>query len=276
VSESVPLRDRLLTWLEKEGYPLEMRVAALLRERTRFAVRQGWHYTDPESLQSREIDVVATDREVNGLAAVHFFIECKAPGKGKPWVLFVSKQTMENFNRLYAFGFISRDGHSLLAKALLSSPDSSARAQALPWFWHHEPVGYSLVQAFEGNTDAPYAAALSAVKAALSAHGKSPQHNSPERFRVTFPVVVTSTPLFECLLGSDGKPELREIERGFWFFQQQIGSASPVKVAIVSEKGLTSYLEECVQASNTVMDIFKPDVEEAWQELQKRTQSADG
>jgi len=60
---------------------------------------------------------------------------------------------------------------------------------------------------------------------------------------VTFPIVVTSSPLFECFLGGAGAAELREIDRGFLFFQQRIGSTSPVKVAIVTVKGLDAHIE---------------------------------
>jgi hypothetical protein len=270
MSEPLPLREKLLQWLEKEGYPLEMRVASRLRENTKLTVRQGWHYTDPDSTQSREIDVVATADEVYGFAGVHFVIECKA--STAPWVLFTSEHTMENFNRLTAFGISSREGKGPLADALMKSlrAESTPRVQALPWFWHKEPVGYSLVQALGGNSETPYAAAIGAVKAALYCHASSPEHNTPPRFMMTFPVVVTSAPLFQCHLGVDGKPELSEIERGFWFFQQRVGSAPPVKVAIISEAGLGLYIDECNRVSETVMEIFQPAVEEAWKAFKKQ------
>jgi hypothetical protein len=274
MTDSPSLRDKVLAWLEKQGYPLEMRVAALLREKTKFSIRQGWHYTDLESTQSREIDVVATAGELYGFAAVHFLIECKAPGS--PWVLFTSEHTMENFNRLTAFGAISRDGKGPLTEELMSLKDEfTPRVKALPWFWHQEPVGYSLVQALGGNSETPYAAAISATKAALYCHASSPEHNTPPRFMVTFPVVVTSAPLFECFLEANGKPTLREIERGFWFFQQRIGSTPPIKVAIVSEAGLGLYIEECTRVSETVMDIFKPTVEQAWEARKRKIPPTD-
>lgn len=269
MSESLPLRDKLLAWLEKQGYPLEMRVAARLRTQTQLQVRQGWHYTDPDTAQSREIDIVATASEFHGLAA-HFVIECKAPSK--PWVLFTSKQTTENYSRLFAFGFTSQDARGSLSQKLLPLWDGDSRGlKELPWFWDEDSVGYALVQAFEGKSDAPYAATLSAIKAALHCFAASPGHNSPPRFMVTFPVVVTSSPLFECFLGEDGMVELHEIDRGFLFFQQRIGFMSPVKIAIVAKKGLDAYIEECTRVSDTLMALFKPGVEQAWNEIKARS-----
>jgi hypothetical protein len=275
MNQSPPLRDKLLQWLEKEGYPLEMRVAAHFRAGTKLSVRQGWHYMDPESSQSREIDVVATADEPYGFAGVHFVIECKSTGC--PWVLFTSEHTMENFNRLTAFGLTSRESKGPLAKELMTLTDErTPRVQALPWFWHEEPVGYSLVQGLGGNSEAPYAAAIAAVKAARYCHASSPEHNTPPRFMVTFPAVVTSAPLFQCYLRIDGTPELREIKRGFWFFQQRIASTPPVKIAIVSEAGLGLYIDECNRVSETIMEIFKPAVEEAWKTFKKQVPASEG
>jgi hypothetical protein len=58
-------------WLEGEGFPLEMRVAAAFRK-TGFDVRQSSFYMDPESGKGREIDVIATDPDYIGLVEIHF------------------------------------------------------------------------------------------------------------------------------------------------------------------------------------------------------------
>lgn len=269
MNEAVPLQDKLLAWVKKQGYPLEMRVASQLRSKTQLLVKQGWHYQDAETAQSREIDIVATASEVYGFATVHFAIECKAPSK--PWILFTSKHTTENYNRLFAFGFTSPDARKPLSQELLALEGAPPRLKELPWFWDQKSVGYALVQAFDGNSDAPYAATVSAVKAALHCFAASPEHNSPPRFMVTFPVVVTSSPLFECSMGEDGAVELQEIDSGFLFFQQRIGWTSPVKIAIVSERGLGPYIKECTRVSDTLMALLKPTVEQAWKEYQARS-----
>ncbi len=96
------LHDKVINWIEEQGYPLEMRVASLFRQHEKFDVRQGWHYADIQTVTSREIDVAVTGSEPYGYFAVHFAIECKA--SAKPWVLFTSKHTTANYNRLSAFG----------------------------------------------------------------------------------------------------------------------------------------------------------------------------
>jgi hypothetical protein len=61
-------------------------------------------------------------------------------------------------------------------------------------------------------------------------------------------------------LGGAGATELREIDRGFLFFQQRIGSTSPVKVAIVTVKSLDAHIEECTRVSDALMALFEPAV----------------
>ncbi len=255
MDDAPSLHQKTLAWLERQGYPLEMKVASQLRAKTKFQVRQGWYYTDPESEQSREIDVVATASEDYGYATVHFAIECKATSK--PWVLFTSKYTIENFNRILAFGFSSNDARGALSDSLFPLDKEAIPVKnELPWIWDRTPVGYALVQAFEGNSDAPYAATSSAVKAALHCFASSPEHNSPPPLMVSFPVVVTASPLFECRLGDDGCTELKEIERGFLFYQRRIGTFPATTVAIVTEKGLGHYIDESIAVSKSLMTIF--------------------
>jgi len=84
------IEEKLHTWLEAQGYPLEMRVAKAFQI-AGARVIQSEYYTDPSTEESREIDVVADwqTRIDNLLVRVSFVIECKS-SKDKPWILFVS------------------------------------------------------------------------------------------------------------------------------------------------------------------------------------------
>jgi hypothetical protein len=268
MDDAPSLHQKTLAWLEKQGYPLEMKVASQLRAKTKFQVRQGWYYTDSESNQSREIDVVATASDDYGYATIHFAIECKATSK--PWVLFTSTYTTENYNRILAFAFCSKDARDALSDALFPVDDQAiSLRKELPWMWDRESVGYALVQAFEGNSDAPFAATSAAVKAALHCFASSPEHNSPPPLIVSFPVVVTASPLFECSLGDDGSTQLREIDRGFLFYQRRIGALPPTTVAIVTEKGLGAYIDECIAVSKSLIGFFGPAINKRWEEAKR-------
>jgi hypothetical protein len=72
-----------------------------------FEVRQSAHYSDPESAKSREIDVVAVDPDWSGVVEISFIVECKR--SSKPWAMLCSKDTLSDYNRLFAFGVLSEE-----------------------------------------------------------------------------------------------------------------------------------------------------------------------
>jgi len=275
MNESESLREKLLTWLTKQGYPLEMRFASMFRQQTKLDVRQGWHYSDPETAVSREIDVVCTHSEALGLAAVHFAISCKAGSK--PWILFTSLHTMDNYSRLLRFAFTSREARGEIADSQLAKSDPGpARRPPLSWFWDDSATGYTIVQAFNEKTDVPFSATVSAVKAALYCCLSSPQHNSAPRFSISFPVVVTSAPLFACSMDETGATQLSEIDVGFLLFQQKIRDIPAIRVAVVAEKGVTSYVGQCKAVVSELQAILAPAVEREWKGIQARSRGAEG
>ena len=73
------LKERISEWLQRQGYPLEMRVAEACAK-SGFRVRQSDYYVDPVFDKPREIDVSASlQREVGEvLAKLSLSIECKA------------------------------------------------------------------------------------------------------------------------------------------------------------------------------------------------------
>src|SRR5262249_35932003 len=88
-------RVAVVKWLEKEGYPLEMRTARAFR-RSGADVAISQFYKDHESQEVREIDVIATfgpmgasDPPKSVSVAVSFVCECKL-SKENPWVMFTT------------------------------------------------------------------------------------------------------------------------------------------------------------------------------------------
>ena len=53
------LSSKVEEWVNKQGYPFEMRVAAAFRK-AGFGITQSDYYTDTETGTAREIDVVAS------------------------------------------------------------------------------------------------------------------------------------------------------------------------------------------------------------------------
>lgn len=254
--EEMDLHAKLNSWLNNSGYPLEMRVASIVRKQKKLAVRQGWHFIDPESGDSREIDVVCTARDIRGFAEVNFVIECKATNK--PWVIFSSEDAADSYHRLSSFGLFSNDAHKAISEQIFSSSlendyvniDSSL----IPWFKKDGLVGYSVAQAFDGNKDIPYNASLSCIKAATWLLSNSLWQNGSLPFTISFPIIVTSSPLFECSLNEEGESILKEINHGFLFFKQHVKNSKPTCISIVTENYLETFINECGDVGTFMID----------------------
>jgi hypothetical protein len=89
-SSKEPLGRRVTRWLNKQGFPLEFRVARAF-QKAGFEVKQS-HYVDiPNHPRPREIDVLAIydTRAMFGEPRYELYVECKW-SKDKPWVVFSS------------------------------------------------------------------------------------------------------------------------------------------------------------------------------------------
>ena len=256
------MRDRVANWLVEQGYPLEMRVASALR-RSEFWVRQSTHYIDPETGKSREIDVIATEAEPLGMAEIHFVVECKATSK--PWVLFTSPHTLNNFNHLFALGISSDGARGTLAQKI------EALAAELPWFRKDGRVGYNLTEAFTTGGDNAYSAAIGAVKACMFLLQSTERSHTPPLI-FTFPAIVIQSPLVECFLDESGKMSVAEIDQGWLFFNTWIPGFSGTCLRVVSQAALERFSSEIRGMKNSLQRLIAPDVEREWQAFKKEFQ----
>ncbi len=277
MSQQPDLKSKIATWLGEQGYPLEMMVASAARKHTSFDIRQGWHYKDPESGISREIDIVCTASEPRGIAEINFVIECKATKK--PWVLFSADDAASSCHRLNSFGLFSDAARSAVAEALFPirldiNDDDWDTAKSIPWLWKEGLVGYSLTQAFDGNKDIPYSASLSTVKAAIWLLSNSLWQTAEYRsYAISFPIIVTSSPLFECYLDGNGNPILNEINHGYLFFKKYINEFTATCVSIVNEKHVEVFIKECQEVTEHIYKAMKSSLEQDWSHFLRENDS---
>ena len=246
-----PLSLKVYEWLQKQGYPLEMEVASALSEKGLW-VRRASHYTDPESDKSREIDVISTETDVLGMAELHFVVECKA--SEKPWILFSSKDTLANYNRLFALGILSDQARHALSKHIDGARNLFA------WFNKKRRVGYSMTQAFTNSDDPVHSAVFGAVKACLWLRKET---SCPLFF--AFPVVVVDAPLVECFLDDDGEMHVEEIPDGVLFFDGQLPNAHGCCLRIISRGSLRNYCDELMGLKDAVLTLIQGDIKHAWE-----------
>jgi hypothetical protein len=236
-----------------------MRVAAAFRQ-TDLWTRQSTHYIDSETGKSREIDVIGTQAEPLGMAEIHFVTECKAATK--PWVLFTSPHTLDNFNRLFALGIFSEEAGAALSAKIQDLP------QSLVWFKKNGRIGYNLTEAFSNRADVAYGAANAVVKACLFLlRGNNRLHKPPLIF--TFPAIIIEAPLYECFLGDDGQLNVAEIDQGWLFVDTQTPRPVSTCIRVIPLAALRGFATEIRDMTDSLQTLIADDVHRKWREVQE-------
>lgn len=236
---STNLNDKLMSWLDEQGYPLEMATASLFRKHG-FRAFQSDYYTDPESNTQREIDVLAyRQKQVEDtLFRISFSVECKN-AKDKPWVLFSS----EDLELAPPARVVQRAGSKLGIHflRLLSHQETIQKASlfSLP-----RRPGYGVTQAFSSGQDVPFTACVGAAKSAIA---KAIAVDSVVKFQgaiceVIFPIVLIEGKLFECYLNEDNAPVLNEIQEGVLVWRNPVVQMPHTIIHILTLDSLPNFL----------------------------------
>jgi hypothetical protein len=243
------LKNKIQAWIEEQGYPLEMKVASTLIE-SGFEVRQSFYYTDPESKEVREIDVVGSSTEIIDFVDVHFVIECKATSK--PWILFTSENTFTNFNKYFAYCLYSEEGKKRFIDKTMSIQKLGDR---LTWFDKKGRNGYAITEAFTSSVDNTYKAAMSTLKASVALKA-SEDKGKRKPLTFIFPVIVVDGYLFEGYLDSNGNLVIDEIERGFLHFPKQINEVTGTTIYISTLNYLPQFIVEAKKMTEEIKELF--------------------
>jgi hypothetical protein len=216
-------RERVIAWLNRSGFPFEMRIAAAL-EQAGFAVAQSVYYIDPESEDAREADILASAESVTGEAFLRFtlVVECKAR-RDAGWVLFPRRGTpVDASTRVrmltaptLASPYLSRIARRADVRALLAfgpRRPAYAMAQAKPVRERGQPR--SAEDEEDDGKDHAYAAMMSVAKATSFLLSQVSQNDEDDEFEALWPVITTESPLYEARLTGDGNVDLESVSEG--------------------------------------------------------------
>lgn len=250
------LKSKIFEWLESQGYPLEMLVAAKLQE-NHFSVIQSDYYNDSENADvSREIDILAYKQaEIKGiLFRLTLVIECKLSSK-KPWILFSSQGA-----RIAKPAQVAQRVASTLGSIFLMKLAQDKEIQCLPFFSIPDRCGYSVTQAFTSGKDIPFEAITTVSKCALS---KVSAANTAFKVQgpfaeIIFPVVIVDGKFFDCYLNTKNEAEISEINCGYLVWRNQIAREPHTLLRISTIDDLDNLI---ANANETIENLFsKEDV----------------
>ncbi|TDW98056.1 hypothetical protein [Kribbella sp. VKM Ac-2566] len=271
MTEDEELRKKILARLEKAGYPLEMRVAAKIREHGPFNVSQSQNYVDPVTNKIRETDVLASwviDIEGHSsVSATYFYLVVECKSKPQPWVAFdggirTPPEEPED-NLLMTPHLYGGDGtNQLLLQSLINFEDTHTAStifSPIEKGMSTAIVEISLRETSNSNeTNKAWAAVQSATAAAhglLEGSKKFLRAVSSHVGHVAIiyaPVVVTSGKLFRCWLNEQGNTDLKEIHRTE--IAVRLSPELPLsRCIVVSEAGLGSLLAQLDATQNALL-----------------------
>lgn len=270
MTEKDDLKTKVSKWLNKQGYPLEMRVASTLQQ-SGFRVVQSEYFSDPETGDSRELDIVAyKQKEVeNILFRISLLIECKR-STDKPWLLFTSDKT-----RLADPARVAQRAANSLGRHFLLEACQNADIQRLPIFSIPERPAYGVTQALTSGKDVCYSAVTSVSKAALATVAKLDERKEAEKKEirilrrrsnicsVVFPIVVVEGKLFEVFLDDDANVVVDDIDKGTLLWRNPMVGMPHTIVNIVSSSSFEQFSHEALASIDEYFDISEKQLTES-------------
>jgi hypothetical protein len=254
--EIIMLQAKVLAWLEKTGFPLEMAAADAFR-RASFEVRQSSIYADPETEKGREIDVLASDPDWIGAVEISFVVECKS--SSKPWVVLTSDDALANYNRFHAFAAMTTSARDALI-------DKSPHLECMPYIERPSEGGYGFRQALLDGADPAYTAAMNVIKGCAGIARVS-EKKAYKPLSIVFPVIVVDSPLFECRLQSDGQLALTEVDRSEFLFAAHIPEYVGCCIKVVTKRHLAEFANWARQLSVSLRSDLKSEEEKVLSSL---------
>lgn len=243
------LSSKVLTWLDRSGFPLEMKAAAAFRD-AGFEVRQSATYADPSAQKGREIDVLANDPDPLGGTDLAAVVECKS--SSKPWVVLTAGDVMEGYNRLRTRAVYTDRAFVGLTRGPMENLKVSCLLHAAG------RCGYALRQAFSNGNDPGYEAAMAVVSACK---GIFPPKVIPgwEIIAAAVPIIVVNAPIFECELRVDGQLELTEVKQSDFLFSARIPDPVTCSIRIVHIEAISATANWAKELVNLLRDDLKPE-----------------
>jgi hypothetical protein len=261
------LQQKVESWLNKTGYPLEMRVARAFRgieEKIAWYSEANTTYYDPETGTTREVDLRAfcmpTDSQEDGITiSVDMDLECKSTTT--PWVILRESFRPQPIHPLIDIGgYTMHCVRNQQARGQLDRFEVTLSEYLKDRLRLSPVAGYGIAEAFKDkrNNDAAYLA----TQQVLSVMGFTASRAFKGEKDVLglvylLPVIVTTSPLFEAALDSVTneivtRPVLRSVVN-----TPTHGGGGMVDVSIINEKAIESLMEDIAPFNREMQGFLK-------------------
>jgi hypothetical protein len=239
--------DDARTWLQKTGFPFEMRVADVF-EAAGFEVRQGLYYTDPVTRLPREADVVATMLDTsthNRVVRFDVCVECK--WTKAPWIGLRRGDRVPDvaeWRPAMQFNAEGRESATLVASPLVVPAE--APAFAIRQKGDTEPSEKEKRKKEGEGRDTPYSAITQANALAHARVGDPtvPGKDLIATILLSIPVIVIPEGMLLTAHINAGNVEVRSAGRVLLGWTMQPKTSHLVAVNVVTEDQLAAFAQD--------------------------------
>lgn len=200
------MKDKIVEWLKKTGYPLELYGEFILNELGFFIVNSHL-YVDTEKQISRELDLLACYRkeENNVNLSLNLLIECKKTDK--PLILLATSEKVSK-NSISFGEFISISNPHM--RALIGSAELSLEMPGKSGY------GFKIIQAFTDGDELIHKASNTLFKSLLDFNNESQEYLEiyieNNEYRLGMPILLIDAPLVELKLNESKEMEIHQID----------------------------------------------------------------
>jgi hypothetical protein len=257
---STETTSKILSWLAKAGFPLEVTVGKACRAKG-WLTYHSFPYSDPAEGKIRECDVFASRfarEHGSGTVAVDLAIECKRSPE-HPWVIFgePTKSHAWFLPCTLAPGLVADT-----ALMLLSTRKPDPLDFLRPGAW----VGYAVTKAHAGTKEGDASGAHSALRATMTAAEafadrcereleKHPTY--PPHIDIVLPVLVVGAPLYLYTVDDSGSESLESISSAKITAPQRHFEDRTL-LTIVSETAFPEWLDEVTAWVDGILPYLVP------------------
>lgn len=242
------------SWLNKNGYPLEMKVAKILKEKG-FEIGQSILYKDNETGKYRETDIIAhITKNINNVwFNLTFVFECKKTIE-KPWVAFINKTEEKNLtNTPPIFG--SRNAQLLFQQII---KNNNYRSPTI--FPDLKKYAYNLVSSHNENKDLAYNAMQSVLKATDYLVTKSNESN--KMFcNIYIPIIVIEGSLIEASLDQNNEIELCEINKSYVITTKSFEEQSSSLLMVITSEFMEDFSSQIFDDCHVFFDKYSKELD---------------
>jgi len=246
--------EKIKSWINKNGYPFEMRVAKSFRK-AGFEISQSILYKDSETDKYRETDLIAhKTKAINGVwLNITFIIECKKT-IDKPWIIFSNKELYTVNNNKYPI-LASTNANILINHIEKNNPFKSPLI-----FPEIINSGYNIVTAFSEKNDIAYSASQSVIKACEYLVSNSNKSN--KRFcNIYIPIIAIEGELHEAFLNEMDEIELTQVDWSTVVSTKSFDEQNSNLITIVSSNNLDQFTDKLNEQTIDFFEKYNTEIE---------------